>query len=254
MEYMTALEREIVTEGLMSDIGKKAMSVFKFIGDLIKKAISFLTGLISRLKKSNIKESGPKIVDKDGKEVPYDEKMEHVIQDSTKKRSSMNATPNTMKGSSSEVMTNEVITNSVTPDLYDCGNELDRVVNDIQFCLEMLIKRPTPDHKVGKGYAERWDGDNEMIADRMAKAAEVLEKLENIEKKTLTADKAEKLKTRLETLNGQYDKYGRIYQMFIKKNQHTEVFLTTTMNSFNTISNIGGKTLNIILQLYGPQG
>ena len=73
MEYMTALERELVTEGLMSDIGKKAMSVFKFIGDLMKKAISFLTGLISRLKKSNIKESGPKIVDKDGKEVRYDE-------------------------------------------------------------------------------------------------------------------------------------------------------------------------------------
>ena len=141
-----------------------------------------------------------------------------------------------------------------TADLYDCGNELDRVVDDIQFCLEMLIKRPTPDHKVGKGYAQRWAGDNEMIADRMAKAAEVLEKLEGIEKKTLTADKAEKLKTRLETLNGQYEKYCRIYQMFIKKNQHTEAFLATTTNSFNTISNIATKALNIIMQLSGPKG
>ena len=113
----------------------------------------------------------------------------------------------------------------------------------------MLIKRPTPDHKVGKGYAERWAGDNEMIADRMAKAAEVLEKLEGIEKKTLTADKAEKLKARLESLNNQYEKYRRIYKMFIDKHQHTEVFFITTMNSFNTISNSATKALNIIMQL-----
>ena len=253
MEYMSAFEKEIAMEVTIADIGQKVMSIFKFIGDLIKKAISFLTGLIGRLKKSNVKESGPKIVDKNGKEVPYDEKMEQIIQDSIKKRSNMNATPNTMKGAGAEVMTKEAPKPTVTADLYDCGNELDRVVNDIQFCLEMLIKRPTPDHKVGKGYAERWAGDNEMIADRMAKAAEVLEKLEGIEKKTLTADKAEKLKTRLETLNGQYEKYCRIYQMFIKKNQHTEAFLATTTNSFNTISNIATKALNIIMQLSGPQ-
>ena len=235
MEYMTALEKEIATEGLMSDIGKKALSIFKFIGDLIKKAISVLTDLIGKLKKTK-------------------GTYENENTKGTEDRSNMNATPNTMKGAGAEVMTKDAPKPTITADLYDCGNELDRVVNDIQFCLEMLIKRPTPDHKVGKGYAERWAGDNEMIADRMAKAAEVLEKLEGIEKKTLTVDKAEKLKTRLEVLNGQYDKYGRIYQMFIKKNQHTEVFLTATMNSFNTISNIAGKTLNIVLQLYGPQG
>lgn len=235
MEYMTALEKEIATEGLMSDIGKKALSIFKFIGDLIKKAISVLTDLIGKLKKTK-------------------GTSENENTKGTEDRSNMNATPNTMKGAGAEVMTKDAPKPTITADLYDCGNELDRVVNDIQFCLEMLIKRPTPDHKVGKGYAERWAGDNEMIADRMAKAAEVLEKLEGIEKKTLTVDKAEKLKTRLEVLNGQYDKYGRIYQMFIKKNQHTEVFLTATMNSFNTISNIAGKTLNIVLQLYGPQG
>ena len=235
MEYMTALEKEIATEGLMSDIGKKALSIFKFIGDLIKKAISVLTDLIGKLKKTK-------------------GTSENENTKGTEDRSNMNATPNTMKGAGAEVMSKDAPKPTITADLYDCGNELDRVVNDIQFCLEMLIKRPTPDHKVGKGYAERWAGDNEMIADRMAKAAEVLEKLEGIEKKTLTVDKAEKLKTRLEVLNGQYDKYGRIYQMFIKKNQHTEVFLTATMNSFNTISNIAGKTLNIVLQLYGPQG
>lgn len=235
MEYMSALEKEIAMEVTIADIGQKVMSIFKFIGELIRKAIKFLTGLVGRLKKTK-------------------GTSENENTKSTEDRSNMNATPNTMKGAGAEVMTKEAPKPTVTADLYDCGNELDRVVNDIQFCLEMLIKRPTPDHKVGKGYAERWAGDNEMIADRMAKAAEVLEKLEGIEKKTLTADKAEKLKTRLETLNGQYEKYCRIYQMFIKKNQHTEAFLATTTNSFNNISNIATKALNIIMQLSGPQG
>ena len=235
MEYMSALEKEIAMEVTIADIGQKVMSIFKFIGELIRKAIKFLTGLVGRLKKTK-------------------GTSENENTKSTEDRSNMNATPNTMKGSGAEVMTKEAPKPTVTADLYDCGNELDRVVNDIQFCLEMLIKRPTPDHKVGKGYSDRWAGDNEMIADRMAKAAEVLEKLEGIEKKTLTADKAEKLKTRLETLNGQYEKYCRIYQMFIKKNQHTEAFLATTTNSFNTISNIATKALNIIMQLSGPQG
>ena len=235
MEYMSALEKEIAMEVTIADIGQKVMSIFKFIGELIRKAIKFLTGLVGSLKKTK-------------------STSENENTKSTEDRSNMNATPNTMKGAGAEVMTKEVPKPTVTADLYDSGNELDRVVNDIQFCLEMLIKRPTPDHKVGKGYAERWAGDNEMIADRMAKAAEVLEKLEGIEKKTLTADKAEKLKARLETLNGQYEKYCRIYQMFIKKNQHTEAFLATTTNSFNTISNIATKALNIIMQLSGPQG
>ena len=234
MEYMSALEKEIAMEVTIADIGQKVMSIFKFIGELIHKAIKFLTGLIGRLKKTKPQqESGPVYVDKNGKVIPEDDpNLQAAIQTTIDRLNS----------------------NMNTADLYDCGNELDRVVNDIQFCLEMLIKRPTPDHKVGKGYAERWAGDNEMIADRMAKAAEVLEKLEGIEKKTLTADKAEKLKARLETLNGQYEKYCRIYQMFIKKNQHTEAFLATTTNSFNTISNIATKALNIIMQLSGPQG
>ena len=234
MEYMSALEKEIAMEVTMADIGQKVMSIFKFIGELIHKAIKFLTGLIGKLRKTKTQqETGPVIVDKNGKVIPYDDpKVQADIQATIDRLNS----------------------NMNTADLYDCGNELDRVVDDVQFCLEMLIKRPTPDHKVGKGYSQRWAGDNEMIADRMAKAAEVLEKLEGIEKKTLTADKAEKLKTRLETLNGQYEKYCRIYQMFIKKNQHTEAFLATTTNSFNTISNIATKALNIIMQLSGPQG
>ena len=252
MEYMSALEKEIAMEVTIADIGQKVMSIFKFIGELIRKAIKVLTGLIGRLKKTKIQqESGPVYVDKNGKVIPEDDPN---LQAAINRKTNMTPTPDTMKGAGAEVMTKEAPKSTITADLYDCGNELDRVVNDIQFCLEMLIKRPTPDHKVGKGYAERWAGDNEMIADRMAKAAEVLEKLEGIEKKTLTADKAEKLKTRLETLNGQYEKYCRIYQMFIKKNQHTEAFLATTTNSFNTISNIATKALNIIMQLNGPQG
>lgn len=252
MEYMSALEKEIAMEVTIADIGQKVMSIFTFIGRLIHRAIMFLTRLIGRLKKTKIQqESGPVYVDKNGNVIPEDDPR---VQAALNRIFNTDSTPNTMKGAGAEVMTKEAPKPTINADLYDCGNELDRVVNDIQFCLEMLIKRPTPDHKVGKGYAERWAGDNEMIADRMAKAAEVLEKLEGIEKKTLSADKAEKLKARLETLNGQYEKYCRIYQMFIKKNQHTEAFLATTTNSFNTISNIATKALNIIMQLNGPQG
>ena len=235
MEYMSALEKEIAMEVTMADIGQKVMSIFKFIGELIRKAIKFLTGLVGRLKKTK-------------------GTSENENTKSTEDRSNMNATPNTMKGAGSEVMTNEIITSSVAPGYYDCGNELERVVNDVQFCLEMLIKRPTPDHKVGKGYAERWAGDNELIADRMAKAAEVLEKLEGIEKKSLSVPKAEILKDRLEVLNKQYEKYARIYDLFVKKNQHTEVFFATTIASFDQISNVASKALNIIMQLHGFQG
>ena len=235
MEYMSALEKEIAMEVTIADIGQKVMSIFKFIGELIRKAIKFLTGLVGRLKKTK-------------------GTSENENTKSTEDRSNMNATPNTMKGAGSEVMTNEIITSSVAPGYYDCGNELERVVNDVQFCLEMLIKRPTPDHKVGKGYAERWAGDNELIADRMAKAAEVLEKLEGIEKKSLSVPKSEILKDRLEVLNKQYEKYARIYDLFVKKNQHTEVFFATTIASFDQISNVASKALNIIMQLHGFQG
>ena len=60
MEYMTALEREIAMEVTMADIGQKVMSVFKFIGELIRKAIKFLTGLIGKLRKN--KKNNGKIV------------------------------------------------------------------------------------------------------------------------------------------------------------------------------------------------
>ena len=49
MEYAQAFKNEIATENLVTDIGKRIMSVFKFIGELIKKAISFLTTHLSKL-------------------------------------------------------------------------------------------------------------------------------------------------------------------------------------------------------------
>lgn len=223
MEYMTALEREIVTEGLISNISEKVTTLFKIIGELIRKAIKFLTGLIGKLRKN-------------------------------KKNTNQDATPSNMNGSGAEVMTNTTITPVIVEELYDCGNELERVVDDVQFCIEMLIKRPKPDHKTGKGYGERWAGDNELIADRMAKAMEILEKLDGIEKKTIDVDKAEMLKGRLEALNAQYDKYSRIYDMFVKKNQHTTEYFIGTITSFHMISDVAGKALNIILKLQDPKG
>lgn len=234
MEYMSALEKEIAMEVTIADIGQKVMSIFKFIGELIRKAIKFLTGLIGRLKKTKTQqESGPVAVDKNGKVIPYDD-------------------PNVQANIQATI--NRLNSNMNTADLYDCGNELERVVDDVRFCIEMLIKRPKPDHKTGKGYGERWAGDNELIADRMAKAMEILEKLDGIEKKTIDVDKAEMLKGRLEALNAQYDKYSRIYDMFVKKNQHTTEYFIGTITSFHMISDVAGKALNIILKLQDPKG
>ena len=104
MEYMTALEREIVTEGLISNISEKVTTLFKIIGELIRKAIKFLTGLIGRLKKTKTQqESGPVVVDKNGKVIPYDD---------PKVQANIQATIDRLNS------------NMNTTDLYDCGNEL----------------------------------------------------------------------------------------------------------------------------------
>ena len=229
MEYMTALEKEIAMEVTMADIGQKVMSIFKFIGGLIHKAIKFLTGLIGKLRKTKTQqESGPVIVDKNGKVIPYDDpKVQADIQATIDRLNS----------------------NMNTADLYDCGNEVTRVVDDIEICVEMLIKRPLPDHTLGKGYIERWAGDNEFIADRIAKVNEVLDKLDGIENKTLTIDVAETLKTRLQKLKTQYEKYSRIYGMYVKKHPHTEVYLASTRTSFDIIANASNRVMKMFPQI-----
>lgn len=227
VDYVKAFENEIAVEGFIQDIGSKAMKIIKFIGDLIKRAISFLVSHVQKLAKN--------------------------------KKTNMDPTPNSQAGAGAEVMQNnnskEEMQNTISKtvyaeDLYNCGKELNDVIADIQFCIELLSKRPAPDHKIGKGYAERWNGDNELIAERMARCMDVIEKLEDIEKKTVSAEMGQQLKNKLEMLDKQYQKYARIYQMFIKKNSHTEQYMISTMNSFNQISNVAGKALNIILQLY----
>ena len=115
MEYMSALEKEIAMEVTIADIGQKVMSIFKFIGELIRKAIKFLTGLIGRLKKTKTQqESGPVAVDKNGKVIPYDD-------------------PNVQANIQATI--NRLNSNMNTADLYDCGNELERVVDDVRFCI-----------------------------------------------------------------------------------------------------------------------
>ena len=52
MEYVQAFKNEIATENLVTDIGKRIMSVFKFIGELIKKAISIWSWSRSYAKES----------------------------------------------------------------------------------------------------------------------------------------------------------------------------------------------------------
>ena len=217
MEYMTALEREIVTEGLVSNIHSKVQIVIKAIRKLIDRAIEIINGIIGKLKKSKGKESddvfkGYTIIDKNGNEVPYNDDVEAKIQKTN---------------------------------VYDCGKELTEVIDEIQLCVEKLCQRPTPDHKLGKGYAERWAGDNEFISERMGKASDILDKLESIENKELKLEDAEVLRDRLQKLKVQYEKYGRIYDMYIKKNPHTEEYLTTTTISFDKISSIANRAMQI---------
>ena len=118
MEYMSALEKEIAMEVTIADIGQKVMSIFKFIGELIRKAIKVLTELIGRLKKTK-------------------GTSENENTKSTEDRSNMNATPNTMKGAGAEVMTKEAPKPTVTADIYDCGNELEKgsLYSFAPFCL-----------------------------------------------------------------------------------------------------------------------
>lgn len=219
-EYAKALENEIVIEMTVQDIANGARKVFKFIADLIKKAIEFLGNLIKKLAKI-------KKTDKD-------------------------PTPVNMDGAGAEVMKKEAPKVVTAKDIYDCGNELIGVANDLDFCINLLAKRPTPNNKVNKSYDTRWSGDNELIMDRMTRCKDCLEKLEGIEYKSLTVETAEELKKRLENLSATYQRYGRIYDMFVNKHEHLERYMTVTMSAFNTISDISVKAMNMVLQLYGP--
>ena len=219
-EYAKALENEIAIEMTIQDIANGARKVFKFIGDLIKKAIEFLANLIKKLGKI-------KKTDKD-------------------------PTPTNMDSAGAEVMNKEAPKVVTVKDVYDCGNELNGIVADIDLCVKLLAKRPTPNAKANKHYDERWAGDNEIIAERMTRCNDNLTKLEEIEYKSLTVETAEDLKKRLEDLKIVYEKYGRIYDMFIKKNPHMDQYMIATQTSFNSIASVSSKTMKMILQLYGP--
>lgn len=221
MEYIKAFEREIATENLVTDIGKKVLTVFKYIGELIMKAIRFLTSHLSKLAKI-------KKTDKD----PTPNSQGEVVSAAVMQKKDPKAT--------------------YADDLYDCGNELTEVVADLEFCIQLLAKRPKPDHKTGKNYDQRWEQDNSLIADRMGRCMNTIEKLEGIEKKTVSYETGAKLKEKLEALNASYEKYGRIYQMFLKQHPELDRYMISTQQSFNNISTVASKTLNMTLQLYTP--
>lgn len=221
MEYVKAFEREIATENLVTDIGKKVLTVFKYIGELIMKAIRFLTSHLSKLAKI-------KKTDKD----PTPNSQGEVV--------------------GAAVMQKKDPKVTYAEDLYDCGNELTEVVADLEFCIQLLAKRPKPDHKTGKNYDQRWEQDNSLIADRMGRCMNTIEKLEGIEKKTVSYETGAKLKEKLEALNTSYEKYGRIYQMFLKQHPELDRYMISTQQSFNNISTVASKTLNMTLQLYTP--
>lgn len=219
-EYVKAFDNDIALEMTIQDIGKKVSDIFAWVAKAIRLAIKWLTEHLAKLRKVK-----PEKTDKD-------------------------ATPNSQAGAGAEVMRKEDPKVVYIEDLYDCGNELKGIVEDVKFCVNMLMKRPKPDHKVGKGYAERYAQDNELIADRMERCLNTLKKLDGIEKKTISLEIGETLKKELEELSALYEKYGRFYEMFVKKNQHVEAFMAGTINSFNLISNVGGQASVMIQKLY----
>lgn len=219
-EYAKAFENEIAIEMTIQDIGKGIKKAISFIMDLIKKAVNFLIGLIKKLAKV--------------------------------KKTDKNPTPVNMAKGGAEVMKKEAPKVVTVQDVYDCGNELNNIVADIDFCVNLVAKRPMPNNKVNKHYEERWAGDNELMKERLLKDEDVLQKLEGIQYKSLTQETAEALKTRLETLSASFKKYDNAYDMFVRKHRDVAVFMGETMKAFTTIVEISNWTLKMILQLYAP--
>lgn len=221
-EYMTAFEMEIAAEGFIDTIKEKGGKIIKIFGELIQKAIKFITGLIAKLRRNKV-------------------------------ATNMDPTPNSQYGGKSEVMTGSKIVTVSNTDIYDCGKELNDVVADLNLCVEMIVKRGVPNHSTNKSYGERWAQDNSFIQERMLNCKNTLNKLQDIEYKTIDLELAEKLKDKLETLKDQYNKYGAIYKNFNIKHPEANKFMLASYNSLGSISEVGCDALQTIMTLMTPK-
>lgn len=220
-EYMTAFEMEIAAEGLIDSIGEKTMQIIATVRKLISTCIKFLTGLISKLRKTKATNQDP--------------------------------TPNSQAGGGAEVMKQGKPVPVYKEDTYDCGKELYDVLADLNFCMDMIVKRPAPNHKTNKSYKERWAQDNQLIMDRMERCANTLDKLESIENKTVNLEAAEDLKKKFEELDDVYNKYARMYNTFGTKHPDTNTFMLDTQRAITAIAEVAGRAAKINLSLMVPK-
>lgn len=139
-------------------------------------------------------------------------------------------------------------------DTYNCSKELYDILADVEFALSLLVKRPKPNHKVGKGYDDYYAQDNQMIEERMSRCINTIEKLESLPNKIIDLENAEKIRAKFEDIDEQYTKYGRMYEMFVKKNPGAAAYMTNTQRCFNQIANVCTKASKINLSLMTPKG
>lgn len=211
-EYMSAFEREIVTEGFMDTLKEKTLKIIEVIRKLIRTCINFLVGLIAKLKKKKV-----------------------------------------TTATNEEPVPVELVTASGA-DTYNCSKELYDILADVEFSLNLLVKRPKPDHKVGKGYDDRYAQDNQMIEERMGRCINTIEKLDSLPNKIIDLENAEKIKAKFEAIDVQYTQYARLYQAFAKKNPGASQYMVNTQRCFNQISDVCAKASKINLSLMTPKG
>lgn len=221
-EYMTAFEMEIAAEGFIDSISEKTSKILATLRRLFDACIKFLTGLISKLHKN-------------------------------KGATNQDPTPNSQAGGGAEVMKQGKVVPVYKEATYDCGKELYDILADLNFCMEMIVKRPKPDYKTNKSYKERWFQDNQLIVDRMERCANTLDKLESIENKTVNLEAAEDLKKKFEDLNEVYEKYGRMFKTYATKRPETNAFMIDTQVAITVIAEVAGRAARINLSLMVPK-
>lgn len=223
-EYMTAFEYEIVAESFGDAIVSGAKKIIEVLHKIFDTCIKFLGRLINKLR---------------------------GVKKDTSNKSQDSSPVFAGRASNEDTEVSEPVTIDNT---YDCGNDLYGILADLEFCINLLMKRPKPNHSVGKGYDDRWAQDNTLIEDRMQRCADIIAKLESIENKTIDLEAATKIKAKFESLDKTYTTYGRIYEAFVKKNPGPAKYMTSTQRQFNNISEIATKASKINLSLMTPKG
>lgn len=247
-EYMNAFELEITVEGFIDSICKKSSQIFATLRKLFDQCIKFLIGLINKLRKHKATNQN--------QQQSQQQNQQSAAQKYTTTRAPSNnqdPTPNSQAGGGAEVMQHSTLTPVYKEDTYDCSKELYDILAELKFCMDMIVKRPVPNHKTNKSYKERWAQDDQLIMERIERCGNIVEKLESIDNKTINLDAAEDIKTKFEELAELYNKYGKIYDSFAKKHIEAREYMFSTHIAFTAISEVAGRAAKINLTLMVPK-